>query len=311
MTGFQTAVNFNPAPAVAGDFASANPRASVLAGPSALVAGALGAYVGRFCWLSAAQVDGDGAPALVNFFGGGPVAGFVHRNMQALITAFLQESTMLIPPGFQMAVHSAGDFWVVNDGAGAALVGQKAYANYADGKATFAAAGSPAQGSDFTGAVTEGTASVTASIAEDIMTVTAVGSGVLVVGGVLTGGVAGTLILAQISGTTGGVGTYRVSIPQTLASTTVTESYGILTVSAVSSGTIGVGQVLAGTGVATGTYVASLGTGVGGVGTYVVVGDVSVGSTAITGTSNVETKWICMSPGAPGALVKITSWPLG
>lgn len=65
--------------------------------------------------------------------------------------------------------------------------------------------------------------SVTASIAQNIMTVTVVGSGTIYPGAMLvSGGIYGTMVLSQLSGTTGGVGTYAVSINQTLASTTVT-----------------------------------------------------------------------------------------
>ena len=46
MTGFQKQVNLTPAPAVAGDYASANPHVSVLAGPGGLVAGVGGVTVG-------------------------------------------------------------------------------------------------------------------------------------------------------------------------------------------------------------------------------------------------------------------------
>ena len=42
---FQQQVNIMPAPAVAGDFASANPRASVLNGPGDPVAGPNGNYL--------------------------------------------------------------------------------------------------------------------------------------------------------------------------------------------------------------------------------------------------------------------------
>lgn len=77
-------------------------------------------------------------------------------------------------------------------------------------------------------------ASVTASIAANtnnlgtggggIMTVTVVGSGTLYVGAALMGtGIAtGTTILSQLSGTTGGVGVYQVSVSQTFASGTIT-----------------------------------------------------------------------------------------
>ena len=76
------------------------------------------------------------------------------------------------------------------------------------------------------GAITiANTTSVTASISGTTMTVTAVGTGSLAVGQFLTGSgvsTAGTRILAQLTGTAGGAGTYSVSIPQTVASTTVT-----------------------------------------------------------------------------------------
>ena len=67
-------------------------------------------------------------------------------------------------------------------------------------------------------------ASVTASVAGTTMTVSAVGSGTLYVGAALmgTGVFKGTTILSQLTGTTGGVGTYQVSVSGTVASTTVT-----------------------------------------------------------------------------------------
>ncbi len=67
-------------------------------------------------------------------------------------------------------------------------------------------------------------ASVTASIASTTMTVTVVGSGTLYVGASVmgTGVTQGTVILAQLSGTTGGVGTYQVNNSQTFASGTIT-----------------------------------------------------------------------------------------
>lgn len=46
--GFQTKVNRQQAPAIAGDFASANPRASMLATEGTLVAGVSGVTVGVF-----------------------------------------------------------------------------------------------------------------------------------------------------------------------------------------------------------------------------------------------------------------------
>ena len=71
--------------------------------------------------------------------------------------------------------------------------------------------------------VSTATTSFTASIAGTTMTVTAVGSGTIAVGQLITGtGVtAGTTITALGTGT-GGTGTYTVSTTQTTASTTIT-----------------------------------------------------------------------------------------
>ena len=317
MSGFQTSVNTVQAPAVEGDFASANPRFTVDAGQSALVAGAAGVVIGRFGWWSATQVDNDGAPAIVNSFGSGTPTGFVHREQQGLITTYLTESGMTIPAGFMVTLSNGGDFWAKNNGAAAAQVGMKAYANNGTGAISFAATGAPSSAS-VTGSIAAVTnPSFTGSISGNVLTVTAVGVGAVVNGMTLAGtgggGVAtGTKVVSQLSGTTGGVGTYAVSIPeQTVTSTTITGSYGLLTVSAVGSGTIGVGGLVAGTGVTGTPIVTGLGTGTGGTGTYVVDVSTAMSSSALTIGTTVETKWIAMSAGLAGELVKISDHPLG
>lgn len=60
----------------------------------------------------------------------------------------------------------------------------------------------------------------------------------------------------------------------------------VLTVSAVTSGVLRVGQILSGAGVAAGTYISALGTGTGGTGTYTVVGDTTAAETTITAVGN-------------------------
>jgi hypothetical protein len=310
MSGFQTQVNVQPAPAVAGDFASSNPRFVVLTpeGGGALVTGPAGLTVGRFAWLDPAT------RRIASNTGTGLVAGFVGRAQQATITQFLGAATMLIPQGYMCTLFSGGDFWVKNDGATEAVYGQKAYANVATGQISFAATGSPSTGGSATGSIAAGTASVTGSINDNILTVTAVGSGTLVAGGTLSGtGVAsGTMITGQINGTPGGVGTYYVSIPeQTVASTTISETYGIFTAASALTGAFGVGDVLSGSGVTNGTYISQFLTGTGGLGTYAVTPTQTAGSTTISATGNVETKFICMSRGAPGEIVQISDHPLG
>src|SRR3990167_2455557 len=141
MGDFPSQVSVQPAPAVEGDFASANPRFSLMAGPGALVAGAAGVPIGRFAWLSDAALDADNAPAVVNSFGAGSVAGFVGRNQQGLITQYLAASGMLIQAGFEMFLYNGGDFWAKNNGSTAAQIGQKAFAKLSDGSVLFAAAG--------------------------------------------------------------------------------------------------------------------------------------------------------------------------
>lgn len=310
MSSFQTQVNAQPAPAVAGDFASANMnKYSTLAGPGGLVAGPSGLTQARFAWLDYTHVDADGAPAVANNYGTGDVDGFVHRDQQGLITTYLAGSTMLIPPGFQVTLFNEGDFWVLNEGDIQALPGMKVYANFADGRATCAPSGSPDTAA-VTAAVAASTFSATGAIAGNVLTVTAVASGTIVPGASISGtGIAsGTRIVSQLSGTTGGVGTYAVNIAeQDVTSTTVSGTYGTMTVSAVSSGTLGVGDVLSGSGVTAGTAITALGTGSGGTGTYIVDENAVVSSTSVTAAKNVETKWFVRSAGLPGEVVKMSS----
>lgn len=313
--GIQTQVNAQQAPAVAGDWASGNPRAFVDAGQGALVTGANGAVVGRFVWLSKSSLDNDNAPAVVNNTGTGPVAGIIHRGQQGLITTFLADSSMSLIPGTQTAVCSAGDLWVKNDGATAALVGQKAYANYADGKVSFAATGAPGTASA-TGSIAAGAgANATGTINNNIFTAVSALTGTFVNGGVLTGTnvATGTRIVNQVlpllaGEALGGLGRYVVSIPgQTVASTVITESWGVFTAASVLVGAFGVGDTLSGSGVTAGTTIVGLGTGTGGLGTYIVDLTQTAGSTTITAGITVETRWVAMSAGNVGELVKIST----
>jgi len=317
--GFQNQVFVQPAPAVAGDFATANPRFTVNAGAGGIIAGLSGLTVGLFAWLQLAPVDADNAPAVANNFGLGAVAGFVGRHQQGLITTYLANAGMLIPAGFNVFLYSGGDFWVRNDGSTFAAFGQKAYANLNTGKVNFAATGSTLQQFSMTGSIAASTFSVTGSINGATLTVTAVGSGTVVAGGTISGtGIAtGTQIVSQITPlitgeSLGGIGRYNVSIPeQTVASTTVSGTYGTMTITAATTGTVALGSVVSGSGVVAGTTVTQFLTGTGGTGTYVVNNNTVVASTTLAGTANVETKFIAMSAGAAGELIKISDHPLG
>lgn len=319
--GFQTQVSSQPAFAVAGDFASQNPYFTFDAGPGGLVSGTPGVAVGRFAWVYP-PVDAAGTGKVALNTGAGPVAGFVHREQQATITAFLGINSMQIVPGQQMTLMTGGDFWVVNDGTteaapqdpfgGAAM---KAFAQVATGKVEFHAAGTVVGGASATGSsIAAATFSVTGSIADATLTVTVVGSGTVVPGATIsgTGILTGTKIVSQLTGTAGGVGTYLVSVgDQAAASTTVSGTYGILTIG-TATGTFAVGDILTGTNVVAGTAITANITGSGGTGgTMVVTNNTVVGSTTITASFAVETKWYAMSSGQAGELVKISDHPLG
>lgn len=69
-----------------------------------------------------------------------------------------------------------------------------------------------------------------------------------------------------------------------------------LTVTAVASGLITIGQVISGTGVTAGTSITALGTGVGGVGTYTVSASQTVASTTITAVATPGVVTVATAP---------------
>ncbi|MGO4738637.1 hypothetical protein AB4099_18965 [Bosea sp. 2KB_26] len=138
---FQTQVNPTQAPAVEGDFASANPRHSVLSVEGGFVAGPSGLVIGRFAWADTAT-----GKILANAGSGAPT-GFVHRDLQAMITTYLSEFGMTIPAGFGVGeLFNGGDFWAKHTGASAVTVGMKAFASNTTGAVSFAAAGATVAG---------------------------------------------------------------------------------------------------------------------------------------------------------------------
>ena len=141
-------------------------------------------------------------------------------------------------------------------------------------------------------------ASVTGSIAGTTLTVTAVASGKLIIGQTISGGTiaAGTRITALKTGT-GGTGTYTISISQTIASRTIAAvgtftslamilTSNSLSVTAITSGSLTVGQFVVGTGIPLGTQISAFETGTGGVGTYTINTFLRIASTANIAASN-------------------------
>lgn len=234
MGGFQTRVQNFPAPGVEGDFASQNPRSTFLAGPGGLVCGPLGVFVGRFAW-----VEPD--MKTVNNYGSAPNApdGFVHRNQQGLLTVYLEVASQLVPQGLPITLHDGGDFWVTNQGPSALGKGATVYAGYADGKAYSSA---PAGASVTATVGSTNTASLgatftaAASVASTSLVVTAV-TGLISIGDTVSGsGITDApQIVAQLSGTTGGAGTYQLNNPETCTGGTVTCFGDVIDVTVVST----------------------------------------------------------------------------
>lgn len=102
---FQNKINYQPAPAVEGDFCTANPYASYPAGEMQLIAGEDGVLVGKFAWINADTGE-------VSNKGSGPPQGFIHREGQAYIIDWLTEASMKIPPGSEVTVQVSGDYYV-------------------------------------------------------------------------------------------------------------------------------------------------------------------------------------------------------
>ena len=328
--GIQTQVNTQPAVGIVGDFASANPRYSVDAGPGGIVAGPSGLTIGLFAWLNFPG-DGDNSPSQANNYasGGwasgnagtnaGAVAGFVGRAQQGLITAYLASSGLVIPAGFQATLYSGGDFWIVNANASTpAFPGNKAYAAFTTGKATFAAAGAPTTTTQTTATIAAGTAATfTGSIQGTILTITGTVTNTLYLGALLSGTsvVTGTQIVSQLTGTTGAAGTYAVNIGDQLvpAGTSLTATPYIANGTGGSG--ITVGSVLTATstgssGVVVGAVVTALAT----TGANVVVampypGTGTNTTATLTFSENVETSWYCRSYGNAGEIVKISNVP--
>lgn len=306
--GFQTRVNKQMPPAVIGQYASMNPRATADAGAGQFRSGgslnylslANLAVIGNFAW-------GQGQFATSQRPAGASVAGFVANELQTVIP-FPDSSNPLYPnpvrlaveAGFPVTLNTHGDFWTLPVGAIGGIVspGDIVYARSADGTLS----------NDITDFSATGAQTTTA------MVITAVTKGVLVPGMHLSGTNAASVVVSQASGTPGGAGTYTMSVSETVGSATVTSNAivtgylwqsatvadaaftgvvaagtGVLTVSAL-TGLVGLpvngsdAQYLNGTGVPQNTFIiAQLSGTAGGAGTYQLnyIGP-AIGSTAMT-----------------------------
>jgi hypothetical protein len=133
----------------------------------------------------------------------------------------------------------------------------------------------------------------TGSTSGTTLTVTSISSGTIAINQSLYGiGVLPETVITALGTGTGGTGTYTINRSQTVASGTMsTATVGAvvtatiagltMTVSAVTSGVLHVGQTVQGAGVTLGTIITALGTGSGGIGTYTL----SVASTVAVGVT--------------------------
>lgn len=135
----------------------------------------------------------------------------------------------------------------------------------------------------------------TGSITGTTLTVTAITNGTIAAGQSLFGvGITAETVITALGSGTGGTGTYTVNLSQSVASeqmnsaavgaiVTGSISGTTLTVTAVTSGTLYVGQTIQGTGVTALTIITALGTGSGGTGTYTVSTSQTVVATTLYG----------------------------
>lgn len=297
--GFQNQVNIQQAPAVAGDFASANPRRSAVASEAGFVAGPGGVIVGRFAWVGA-----DGRTVQSHGTAPAAPAGFVHREQQALITQYLGQASNVISEGFPVTIMESGDFFATVVGGTAATRGATVYADYDTGEINI---GSAATGASVTASIgSTNTASLgatfTASADTDAtrIVVSAV-TGLISVGETLsgTGITAGTKVVSQVSGTTGGAGTYQLDKTNTASSATVT-SFGNVVKVTSTTGLISIGDTISGgAGFPAGATVVSQASGTtGGAGNYVIS---APGTAYVASASGVTTFGAALNVTAVGS----------
>lgn len=178
----------------------------------------------------------------------------------------------------------------------------------------------------FTGSIaTTAVANTTPGV--DTLTVTAITQGTIQVGALLTGpnmqpayvtalgtgkGGTGTYILTPLGQTASSGAITGTSLPNPAFSATATIAATTMTVSAVASGILAVGDPVVGTGILPGTVITAYGSGVGGTGTYTVslTQTVTPGVTISGGGHALVPRCVVdrYAPSTPGlTLVKITN----
>ena len=148
----------------------------------------------------------------------------------------------------------------------------------------------------------------TASISGTTLTVSSMTQGTIAVGQSLFGiSVPQETVITALGTGTGGVGTYTINNSATVASErmnsatagavyTATIATNTMTVSAVASGTLYIGQTVQGAGITANTIITAFGTGTGGTGTYTI----STSHTIAVGQTMYGLNWTVL-PSTDGA----------
>lgn len=295
-TGFPSFVNAYPPPAVPGDFAGANIRANVIAGPGAFVASPLGVSVGVFAWAN------PNSGIASTYFQPNAAGGFVHKEQQAIITEFLGVSGVGIVGGDAVTVMDQGDFWGWFTSGGTA--GQKVYADPVTGALTANATGNSVVGANTAASITAGVLTTTdadqsgsALAVGQIIAGAGIPAGTYILSADGTGSGTHLWNLANLDGTaianvaSEAIANYGVqetqfvlmqpvaadaSFTASLAVPAAGTALGVLTVSAVADGTLEPGQWISATGLPGSANVQILeqltstegGGALGGTGTY-------------------------------------------
>lgn len=314
--GFQSAVNVQLAPGVQGGLYDDSPIRA--ASWKLLSDSAAYNIIGATAYTAVSADPGSAIASGVAKAGGtGQFVGILTNSKlysTSGTSAGALNPTLTLPNNTLAQLVTMGHLWVVLPGP--ANLGDKIAYDATTGEIT-----SYDPEASFTGAIVASTG---------VLTVTLLTSGFLQPGVVLKGvGVNGITITGFGTGL-GGNGTYYTNYPTALsdvsaelmtADTLAPLAYsatassitdvGVMTISAVGSGKLAIGDQVNGTGVPANAVIISLGTGVGGTGTYNIspAPESTLGSTAVTGDAMVtipRAEVILFQPAGDGGLGAIS-----
>jgi hypothetical protein len=136
---FQTSVSAQQSPGIEGAFTGINPHYTLTNPDEGMwVAGSAGVTIGQFAWANTANGQVSSVHPGVTTVR----SGFVHRDQPAVVAGLLVGTSNTVVAGQAIDLLEDGPVWARF--AAGATIGQKVYANYADGACVAAATGSAA-----------------------------------------------------------------------------------------------------------------------------------------------------------------------